>query len=93
MRRAAALLSALCVMAPAFGGESLSMREYEKRCASYYARQYGVPSLRPKLTPNLSGDLTPSLLHRPFEKRHHPHCTAEPVKSHAATGSKVRGSW
>jgi hypothetical protein len=27
---------------PAFAGESLSMREYEERCASYYAQQYGV---------------------------------------------------
>ncbi len=42
MHRATALLSAVCVMAPAFAGESLSMREYEERCASYYARQYGV---------------------------------------------------
>ena len=42
MRRAATLLSVVCVMAPAFAGESLSMREYEERCASYYARQYGV---------------------------------------------------
>src|ERR1035438_6228637 len=42
MHRAAALLSVVCVMAPAFAGESLSMREYEERCASYYARQYGV---------------------------------------------------
>src|SRR6185437_9077732 len=42
MHRAAALLSVLCVMAPAYAGESLSMREYEERCASYYARQYGV---------------------------------------------------
>jgi soluble lytic murein transglycosylase-like protein len=29
-------------MASAFAGEPLSMREYEERCASYYARQYGV---------------------------------------------------
>src|SRR4029077_1178946 len=42
MHRAAALLSVVCVMAPAFAGEPLSMREYEERCASYYARQYGV---------------------------------------------------
>ena len=42
MHRAAALLNAVCIMAPAFAGESLSMREYEERCASYYARQYGV---------------------------------------------------
>ena len=34
MHRAAALLSVVCVMAPAFAGESLSMREYEERCAS-----------------------------------------------------------
>ena len=42
MHRAAALLSAVCVMAPAFAGESLNMREYEERCASYYAQEYGV---------------------------------------------------
>src|SRR6266404_6227437 len=42
MHRAAALLSVVCVMAPAFAGDSLSMREYEERCASYYAQQYGV---------------------------------------------------
>src|SRR5437660_5225741 len=42
MHRAAALLSVVCVMAPAFTGESLSMLEYEERCASYYAGQYGV---------------------------------------------------
>ena len=42
MHRAAALLSVVCVMAPAFAGESLSMREYEERCASYYAQEYGV---------------------------------------------------
>jgi soluble lytic murein transglycosylase-like protein len=42
MHRAAALLSVVCVMAPAIAGESLSMGEYEERCASYYARQYGV---------------------------------------------------
>src|SRR5260370_9998969 len=42
MPRAAALLSGVCVMAPAFAGESLSMREYEERCASYYAQEYGV---------------------------------------------------
>ena len=42
MHRAAALLSAVCVMAPAFAGEPLNMREYEERCASYYAQEYGV---------------------------------------------------
>src|SRR6202790_79489 len=42
MHRAAALLSVVCVMAPAFAGESLSVREYEERCVSYYARMYGV---------------------------------------------------
>src|ERR1700730_7513112 len=42
MHRAAALLGVVCVMAPAFAGESLSMREYEERCASYYAQEYGV---------------------------------------------------
>jgi soluble lytic murein transglycosylase-like protein len=42
MRRATALLSAVCVMAPAFAGDPLSVREYEERCANYYARQHGV---------------------------------------------------
>src|ERR1700686_3905071 len=42
MHRAAALLSVVCVMAPAFAGESLSMREYEERWASSYAQEYGV---------------------------------------------------
>src|SRR5580693_9934868 len=42
MHRAATLLSVVCVMAPAFAGESLSMREYAERCANYYAQQYGV---------------------------------------------------
>jgi soluble lytic murein transglycosylase-like protein len=28
----------------AFAGEPLSVREYEERCVSYYARQYGVSS-------------------------------------------------
>src|SRR5205807_7246288 len=42
MHRAAALLSVVCVMAPAFAGESLNMREYEERCANYYAQEYGI---------------------------------------------------
>ena len=42
MRRAAALLSLVCVMPSAFAEAPLSMREYEERCANYYARQYGV---------------------------------------------------
>src|SRR2546423_14754466 len=42
MHRAAALLNVVCVMAPAFAGESLNMREYEERCANYYAQEYGV---------------------------------------------------
>src|ERR1700684_2356154 len=42
MHRAAALLSVVCVMAPAVGGEPLSVREYEERCASYYSHVYGV---------------------------------------------------
>ena len=41
MRRAAALLG-IVTLSPAFAGEPLSVREYEERCASYYARQYGV---------------------------------------------------
>jgi hypothetical protein len=46
MHRAAALLNAVCMMAPAFAGESLNMREYEERCASYYAQEYGVRNHR-----------------------------------------------
>jgi soluble lytic murein transglycosylase-like protein len=42
MRRAPALLSALSVIAPAIAGDPLNMREYEERCASYYAQQFGV---------------------------------------------------
>jgi soluble lytic murein transglycosylase-like protein len=42
MRRAAALLSLVCVMPSAFAEAPLSMREYEERCANYYARQYRV---------------------------------------------------
>jgi len=41
MRRAAAFLG-IVTLIPAFAGEPLSVREYEERCASYYARQYGV---------------------------------------------------
>src|SRR5580693_3270863 len=42
MRRTATLLTAICAASFAFAGEPLSMREYEERCASYYARQYDV---------------------------------------------------
>jgi len=42
MRRAAAFLGVIITLNPAFAGEPLSVREYEERCASYYARQYGV---------------------------------------------------
>jgi hypothetical protein len=42
MRRTATLLTAMCAASFAFAGEPLSMREYEERCASYYARQYDV---------------------------------------------------
>ena len=38
MHRAAALLNVVCVMAPAFAGESLSMREYEERCRQALAQ-------------------------------------------------------
>jgi hypothetical protein len=41
MRRATAFLG-IVTLSPAFAGEPLSVREYEERCASYYARQYGV---------------------------------------------------
>ncbi len=42
MRRAAAFLGIVITLSPVFAGEPLSVREYEERCASYYARQYGV---------------------------------------------------
>jgi soluble lytic murein transglycosylase len=42
MCRAATLLIAMCAASSAFAGETLNMREYEERCASYYARQYDV---------------------------------------------------
>ena len=42
MRRTTTLLIAMCVASSAFAGETLSVREYEERCASYYARQYDV---------------------------------------------------
>src|ERR1700694_6325679 len=42
MHRAGAFLIAVGVMAHAVAGESLNMREYEERCASYYAQEYGV---------------------------------------------------
>ena len=38
-QRAAALLSVVCVMAPAFAGESLNMREYEERCGQFVLGQ------------------------------------------------------
>ena len=42
MRGASALLGIVIVVGPSFAGEPLSAREYEERCADYYARQYGV---------------------------------------------------
>ena len=42
MRRASALLGIVIAAGPAFAGDPLSVREYEERCANYYARQYGV---------------------------------------------------
>ena len=42
MRRAAALLGIVITWSSAFAGEPLSVREYEERCVSYYARMYGV---------------------------------------------------
>jgi soluble lytic murein transglycosylase len=42
MRRTPTLLTAICAASLAFAGEPLSTREYEERCASYYARQYDV---------------------------------------------------
>ena len=42
MRSAATLLIVTRAASSAFAGETLSMREYEERCASYYARQYDV---------------------------------------------------
>jgi len=42
MRGASALLGIVIVVGPAFAGEPISAREYEERCADYYARQYGV---------------------------------------------------
>src|ERR1700685_139308 len=42
MRRAAALLGLVIAAGPVFASDPLSAREYEERCANYYARQYGV---------------------------------------------------
>src|SRR5580698_2379103 len=42
MRRTATLLTAICAASFVFAGEPLGTREYEERCASYYARQYDV---------------------------------------------------
>jgi soluble lytic murein transglycosylase-like protein len=42
MRRAATLLSIAATVIPAFAGNPPNMRDYEERCANYYARQYGV---------------------------------------------------
>ena len=42
MRRAAALLGIVITWSSAFAGEPLSVREYEERCADFYARQFGV---------------------------------------------------
>src|ERR1700747_1524214 len=42
MRRAAALLSMLCLISALFAADRLSLSEYEERCASDHAQQYGV---------------------------------------------------
>ncbi len=42
MQGTAALLILLCTASSATAREPLSMREYEERCASFYARQYAV---------------------------------------------------
>ena len=42
MQGTASLLIFLYAASGAFAAEPLSVREYEERCASYYARQYGV---------------------------------------------------
>ena len=42
MQRTTSLLIFVFAASIAFAGESLSVREYEERCASYYARQYAV---------------------------------------------------
>jgi len=42
MRRAATLLSIAATVIPAFAGDPPNVRDYEERCANYYARQYGV---------------------------------------------------
>ena len=42
MRRASALLGIVIAAGPVFAGDPTSTREYEERCANYYARQYGV---------------------------------------------------
>jgi len=42
MRRTSALLAIVIAARTAFAGDPLSVREYEERCANYYARLYGV---------------------------------------------------
>src|ERR1700722_18641698 len=42
MRRATTLLSIAAAAIPAFAPDPSNVREYEERCANYYARQYGV---------------------------------------------------
>jgi soluble lytic murein transglycosylase-like protein len=42
MRGASSLLGIVIAVSPAFAGEPLSAREYEVRCADYYARQCRV---------------------------------------------------
>jgi soluble lytic murein transglycosylase-like protein len=44
MRRATALLSIAVAVIPAFAGEPQSVRQYEERCVTYYAKQYRVSS-------------------------------------------------
>ncbi len=42
MRRATTLLSIAAAAIQAFAADPPKVREYEERCANYYARQYGV---------------------------------------------------
>src|SRR5579863_10743457 len=42
MRRATTLLSIAVAAIRAFAADPPSVREYEERCANYYAHQYGV---------------------------------------------------
>ena len=42
MRRATTLLTIAVAVIPAFAADPPNEREYEERCVTYYARQYGV---------------------------------------------------